>query len=286
MDDLLSSFEIVGLGECTHGNKKNTLFRFELIKTLIQKHKFRCVVLEEDVYGVHQSVHTFQWNWANPIMKKLLDWIVSWNSSHPSDKVTILGVDIQKWQILSDDEKKELKSKKAKVAELYCKYGALNESNAKKGLDKRDFYMFKMFEKQWNSKKTICIFHNGHLSKVQQHKDYVPFGHYLYTSFGNQYFNVANTFVKGKYYGMYMGFFEGKKNEFQTVTIHIKDKVYGDTKGPQFFYPPPTDYCWEGHGAVDKRDPLKYFEKVSTKGYDSILLINNEEPLIPYKDAM
>ena len=47
---IVSSYEIIGLGEGSHGSYKNAMFRTNVIKQLIKEHKVREVFLEDDVF--------------------------------------------------------------------------------------------------------------------------------------------------------------------------------------------------------------------------------------------
>ena len=50
---LVSHYEIVGLGEATHGNYKNSRFRLNVIKKLIKDHGFREIFFEAEVFRVN-----------------------------------------------------------------------------------------------------------------------------------------------------------------------------------------------------------------------------------------
>jgi hypothetical protein len=71
-----------------------------------------------------------------------------------------------------------------------------------------------------------------------------------------------------------------EKTEFQEITITLEDKIYkGNSPAVK-----TSSYIWEGHGGVDKRNPMRYFYKKSSRGFDLILFINNETPLKPNKE--
>jgi erythromycin esterase-like protein len=271
----LATFKIVGLGEATHGNAKNAAFRVKIIKDMILNHGFRTICIEEDVFAVRSAatsmknldiyIHKFLWAWDNRYIYDLFRFVINWNLHHKHDKVTIIGADAQaSWALDAVPEDTEL-------GRMYFKY-----KDEKRPV--RDTYLFNLFMKQYDQKsKAIMIFHNGHLSKVRMGDEYM--GALMEKHFKEEYFVVANTFTRGTYFGI--DWKPGGLSEFGTVSVSVKDPIYGLSK-PLFFYPPPSPLMWEGHGGIEIGNPMKYFKKVKTSGYDAILLINDETPLIPY----
>jgi hypothetical protein len=101
-------------------------------------------------------------------------------------------------------------------------------------------------------------------------------GYYINKTYRNKYICVANTFTRG----IYHGFCISNTQEFQDVAIDIADSIYGDVRTALYVPPPP--YLFEGSLQVDKLHPMKYFVKQDTAGFDAVLCINNERPLVPY----
>ena len=282
----VSPYEIIGLGEGSHGSYKNAMFRTNVIKQLIKEHRVREVFLEDDVFAMKriaedkghnlpELMNQLQYPFDNIAIRTLYQWIFQFNNEHPDDPVKILGADIQLYQL------KDI-STKSPLGALYRKWAKYNIDHAttKESHQPRDKGMAEMIKAQHiPGVKAVLIFHNGHLNKSAVHSN---MGFHINQAFPGKYIVVANTFTKGTYHGFFMGYTEGLKNEFVNSTINVKDPFY---KGnlPVFYSPPPVNYIWEGHGGVDPRDPMKYFTKISSNGFDAILLINNETPLKPYK---
>jgi hypothetical protein len=44
----------------------------------------------------------------------------------------------------------------------------------------------------------------------------------------------------------------------------------------------PYKKIYNGDAAVDKENPLEYFGENKSDGFDAIICINNEKPLIPF----
>jgi hypothetical protein len=107
-------------------------------------------------------------------------------------------------------------------------------------------------------------------------------GFHIKQAYPDKYIVIANTFTKGTYHVLFLGYSEGLKNEFQNITVNVKDPFYKGTH-PIFYDSPPVNYLWSGDGTGDLRDPMKHFVRNSSNGFDAILFINNEEPLKPYK---
>ena len=282
----VSPYEIIGLGEASHGNYKNAMFRTNVIKQLINKHRVREVFLEDDVFTLlkiskdkgsklPQLMNQLQYPFDNIAMRTLYQWIFKFNEENPDDTVKILGADIQLYQLKDISEKTVL-------GELYRKWGKYNIDHAttKDSHSPRDKGMAEMIKFQHSpGVKAVLIFHNDHLNKSAVHSN---MGFHINQAYPEKYCVVANTFTKGIYHGLFMGYSEGLKNEFVNISINVKDPFYkGDI--PVFYHSPPVNYIWEGHGGVDPRDPMKYYFKKSSNGFDAILFINNEIPLKPYK---
>ena len=282
----VSSYEFIGLGEGSHGSYKNAMFRTNVIKQLIKEHNIREVFIEDDVFtllkifkdrgrNLSKIMNELQYCFDNIAIRTLYQWIFQFNKENPDDTVKILGADIQRYQLEDNSDNSQL-------GVLYRKWGKYNidKATTKDTHSPRDKGMAEMIKAQHSSGvKAVLIFHNDHLNKSAVHSN---MGFHINQSYPEKYIVVANTFTKGTYHGFFMGYTEGLKNEFVNITINVKDTFY---KGnlPTFYHPPPVNYIWEGHGGVDPRDPMKYFLRKSSNGFDAILFINNEEPLKPYK---
>jgi erythromycin esterase-like protein len=282
----VSEYELIGLGEGSHGSYKNGVFRARAIKKLIEEHGVREVFLEDDVFGMIQieagglsrlaeRMNELQYCFDNAPMRNLYTWILTFNKAHPKDKVRILGADIQRFNVgdISDD---------SALGKLYrrCAKYARDHERMENATSARDAMMAKMIQAQHKAGvKAVLMFHNDHLNKSAVHSN---MGHWLKKAYGDKYVVVANTFIRGTYHGFFMGYTEGLKNEFQVSTVHVKDRIY-DAAEPTFLPSPPAPYLWEGHGGVDKRDPYKEFKRKSSHGFDAVLLINDETPLRPFK---
>ena len=275
----VSDYEVIGLGEGSHGSYKHAVFRARAIKKLIAEHGVREVFLEDDVFGMvrieaggvsrlSDRMNKLQYCFDNAPMRGLYEWIFAFNKAHPKDKVRILGADIQLFTLYDGSDDSAL----GKLYRRCAKYADAHSA--------RDAMMAKMIQAQHKAGvKAVLMFHNDHLNKSAVHGN---MGHWLKKAYGDKYVVVANTFIRGTYHGYFMGRMEGLKNEFQDSTVHVKDRVY-DSKEPTFFPSPPAPYLWAGSGNVDKRDPYEEFKRNSSHGFDAVLLINDETPLRPFK---
>ena len=110
LDSLAERARVVGLGEATHGSREFGDVRFALTKRLIQQHGFRIVALEVSapgmralepyVRGVSEKTpdvaRVIESGWiGRRTRRELIEWLRNWNRSHPSDRVTLIGVDPQ-----------------------------------------------------------------------------------------------------------------------------------------------------------------------------------------------
>jgi hypothetical protein len=277
ISNIISKYDVIGLGEATHGNYKNALFRSKLIKHLITHHSIREIVLEDDIIVVnkimnHQDKFTqlmpyLMFPWDNKIMEDLFTWVFEWNSKNSENsKVTIYGVDVTG----IDSPFKHTLS-----PSIIKKYNKMKGEQYDKS--SRDKNMSELFEDMHDpSKKCVLIFHNSHLSYSGYQK---LMGYYIKQKF-EKYFVLANSFTRGSF----LGFFYDKRTktgEFQVISVDVKDSDFD--KDTDFLYPPPA-YVWLPDSYVDERDPYKYFFKKKSHGYDAVLLINDEKPLHTFKE--
>jgi erythromycin esterase-like protein len=271
---LVRDYEIIGLGEATHGNLKNSQFRVDIIKNLIEHHDVREVFFEAEVFRMkflnnlsggplHAAMNKLQWIFDNRCTRELCEFIFEFNK-RTADKVLICGVDIQSYNTENDISDDSALGKAFKKWGKYVKETSIESFPRNKA-------MAKMFEEQ-HRRKAVLLFHNFHLNKSSKFKD---MGYYIDKKYKNKYICVANTFTRGIYHGFFMS---NKKKEFQDVAIEIADPIY-EKDG---LYVPPPPYLFEGSLQVDKLRPMKYFVKQDTDGFDAVLCINNERPLVPY----
>lgn len=277
---VISNYDIIGLGEATHGNYKNAVFRSKLIKHLITHHSVREIVLEDDVIVVNkimnhpdkltQLMPYLMIPWDNEIMEDLFKWVFEWNRKNSENsensKVTIYGVDVTG---VNSPFKHSISPN------IIKKYNKMKEEQYDKR--SRDKNMSELFEDIHDpSKKSVLIFHNSHLNYSGYQK---LMGYYIKQKF-EKYFVLANSFIRGSY----TGFFYDKKTdtgEFQVISVDIKEAKFNKDK--DFLYPPPA-LVWLPDSYVDKRDPYKYFFKKKSYGYDAVLLINDEKPIHSFKE--
>jgi erythromycin esterase len=124
----LSSSNIVGLGEATHGTKEFQLSKIALIKKLVQSHGYRAVAFEEgfaSASDVNDYVtlktqdldlaKTFEitW-WKTREVADLIAWMRDYNLEHSDDPVFFSGFDISAFYPL-----KSISKLKAFVTEHY-----------------------------------------------------------------------------------------------------------------------------------------------------------------------
>jgi len=291
--------DILGLGENTHANFLFNKWRAQQIKYLIEFHGFRCLAFEDDVIYVQQVFYEnkpiTQLNIGNssPITLDLLNWIKTWNANHKNDQVYIFGLDTQE----------QHQSNETKEGKLYSKYMAKTYSNKKgEGHEKRDEYMFEIFQELYGGRKTIIIMHNSHLTKEipmygpsislalndgeLQKSDigkHHPFGAFINKKLKHKkYVVIANTFTKGSFFTLKAPV---KYPDFVVTNafINIKDHNYSK-QNITLFTKPPTHYIYEGLLAFNPKKANRYFNKVPSQGYDMVILINNEKPLNVYRN--
>jgi len=271
---IISNYDIIGLGEATHGNYKNALFRSKLIKHLITHHSIREIVLEDDIIVVNKIMNApdkltqlmpyLMFPWDNKIMEDLFNWVFEWNRRN--SKVSIYGVDATG----VDSPFNHTLS-----PSIIKKYNKMKQEQYDKV--SRDKNMSELFEDMHDpSKKSVLIFHNSHLSYSGYQK---LMGYYIKQKF-DKYFVLANSFIRGSFLGFFYDNKE-KKGEFQVISVDVKDAIFNKDK--DFLYPPP-EYVWLPDSYVDNRDPYKYFFKKKSHGYDAVLLINHEKPLHTFKE--
>jgi len=261
MEKFLKNYQIVGMGEATHGQEKITKFRINMFKKLVKNHHFTSFVLE-DSYAVCTVINSYIQNkiaininniclmqpFNNKHIFNLIKWMKSYNKIH-NNKLEFIGVDLQYYN-------EDVNNKVDKYAyELF--------KNAKYTRDQK---MFKLFLKLFNSKKKYFIYaHMGHL----QIKDAV-FGYYLKKHFKNKFCSVGNAFYTGEYAGM------TTKNKYATIKINHHILI----KNGFYTYWNDTDYCYIGGLIINPKNEKWGLFKYEINGFfDAIVVINNETPL-------
>ena len=292
------SADILGLGEATHGNLLINAWRVLTIKYLIEKHGFRVLALEDDVEYVERVFHEklpntyLAFMFSQPLMTELFDWIRAWNRTHPSskDQVYVFGMDTQY----------KHSSSRTPEGKLFREY---SKKTWEVDGELRDRYMFEIFEKLYGDKKTIVIAHNGHLQKTATGDDdpsercdkdvdgdasvveSKTFGQYVNSELSyKKYIVVAHTFARGAFMATYWP--PDIKNKIYKIVraeVNVRDPIY-NAKEIKLFRKPPADYIYSGLWAFDLKNPMRYYDKSSSRGFDMVLLINEERMLDIYRD--
>jgi len=109
-DSVAERAQVIGLGEATHGSREFGDLRLALTKRLIQDHRYRVVALEASapamrilepyVNGVGEKTpemfRAIESGWIGRRTRgQLIAWLRSWNRSHPTDHVLLIGTDAQ-----------------------------------------------------------------------------------------------------------------------------------------------------------------------------------------------
>lgn len=106
-DQLAGTARLIGLGEATHGSREFGDVRLALVQRLVSRFGFRVIAVEDSaarwralepyVAGVAgKAALPTQWGWIGRRSRnQLLEWVRSWNLSHPNDRVRVVGIDPQ-----------------------------------------------------------------------------------------------------------------------------------------------------------------------------------------------
>lgn len=266
----IKDYQIVGLGEATHGQLKITLLRIKIFKILCQKYGFNVFVLEEqysccnllDKYikgtintNLHELMSKLMIIYRTKEMYNLIQFMKKYNMLH-TNKLSILGVDIQ--------------HQCYKPITNIDKYVDSLNKKFYKNKKMRDPYMFRVFDKCYrNTNKYVLYGHAGHIGCFEIYGK-PSLGCLLYENY--DYVSIGNTFFKGRYIGKN---FESKKYEIAKINEPIEIKS-------GFLILSPKRYnMYFGGFSVDKNNPLKYFdkEKIDDSNFDAVIVLNNELPL-------
>jgi erythromycin esterase len=109
----LSTAQIAGLGEATHGSHEDALLKAVLIQRMVEDHDLRVVLLEANRTGAAQfdayasgaptgllaadavrEAPLFR-ILKTEVMADLLTWLRGWNAVNPDQRVQVLGIDCQ-----------------------------------------------------------------------------------------------------------------------------------------------------------------------------------------------
>ncbi len=119
LDAVVSSAEIVGMGESAHLSNSYLRVRVRMTRYLIEEHGFRVVGLEsprtaaEEVDAYLRSCEgdpaglardNLHGIWQAPELVAFLQWLCAYNTDHPDDPVSLIGFDVTLGQAFSDAE--------------------------------------------------------------------------------------------------------------------------------------------------------------------------------------
>lgn len=108
----LEGVSVVGMGESTHGTHEFFISRTELFKYLVTEFQFNTLFLEADyatclpiddyIKGADGNVEDLikgikLWPWMTGEMVELIEWMRSYNSRNPDNIISLVGVDVQKF---------------------------------------------------------------------------------------------------------------------------------------------------------------------------------------------
>ena len=293
MDNLLNiikSYNIIGFGECSHGQQKINEFRFKVFKELVRKYKFNTIVLEENYdlcYLINNYIQTGKGNiksilndcyhpWQSIIMLKIIKWMRKWNINN-NTKLKFIGID-------AIDKSSYQVNKVSLHTNTYKYWKKLIKNNKS-----RDYNMYLMFKKLYNIRdKYFIIAHNDHLRNKSlsprefshiKNNAHDAFGQYISKYYKKNYYCIANTFNKGYYRAL------DPKKEYKLVNVSAKNYCSFDKKFQN------EEYMFIDRNKVKTYDNLKIKSCTGIKNnidctkinaFNGILLLDNETPLISY----
>ena len=110
LDAELKNAQVVGIGESTHGTREFNLNYLKMFKYLVENYNFNTLFIEDgivpsfrlDAYvkcenncdSLTASILNY-WVWNTHEMNDLIQWMREYNKSHKTDKLSIIGIDIQ-----------------------------------------------------------------------------------------------------------------------------------------------------------------------------------------------
>jgi erythromycin esterase len=110
LDALARRGTVLGIGEATHGSREFGDLRLWLTRALVERHGFRILALEASASAMSRlgpylrgtSARTpevealLESGWIGRRARgELIDWVRRWNTRHPGDPLTVVGVDAQ-----------------------------------------------------------------------------------------------------------------------------------------------------------------------------------------------
>jgi erythromycin esterase len=144
LDSLAARARLIGIGEATHGSKEFNDFRLSATRRLIERDGYRLVAIEAstarlgvlDRY-VHGEIdagplvtRAIESGWiGRRAQRELVRWVRQWNATHPTDRVSVIGVDPQDNEIARDSLSAFLKRAygpdlMAKLAPMFREFAA------------------------------------------------------------------------------------------------------------------------------------------------------------------
>ena len=117
LDSLAARARVIGLGEATHGSKEFNDFRISATRRLIERNGFRIVAIEASTARLNVLnkyvrgeigagplfTRALESGWiGRRAQRELVRWLRGWNAAHPTDKVSLIGVDPQDNEIARD----------------------------------------------------------------------------------------------------------------------------------------------------------------------------------------
>lgn len=110
LDDLVSRVRVLGIGEATHGSREFGDLRISLIRYLVERHDYRVIAVEGSAVRLGllepyidgevdrgpEVTRLIESGWiGRRPQRELIEWLRSWNTQHPKDRVSLVGVDGQ-----------------------------------------------------------------------------------------------------------------------------------------------------------------------------------------------
>ena len=117
LDSVSARARVIGLGEATHGSKEFNDFRISATRRLIERDGYRLIAIEAstarlsvldkyvhgEIDGSPQFTRALESGWiGRRAQRELVRWLRQWNAAHPTDKVSLIGVDPQDIDIARD----------------------------------------------------------------------------------------------------------------------------------------------------------------------------------------
>ena len=117
LDSIARRARVIGIGEATHGSKEFNDFRVSATRRLIGRNGYRLVAIEASVARLDVLnkyvrgeiaagpvvTRALESGWiGRRAQRELVAWLRQWNGAHPSDKVSLIGLDPQDNAIARD----------------------------------------------------------------------------------------------------------------------------------------------------------------------------------------